>query len=81
MAIRGSLERARSADKWTRDDSADAHPAANQVEGDPADPVLLRDRNDILVRGYLEDAVGGRVDDRLGGPHVLRTQPLDDLRA
>src|SRR5438552_15628143 len=79
VAIRGSPERARSADKWTCDDSSHAHPAANQVEGDPADPVLLGDRNDVLVRGYLEHAVGGRIDDRLAGPHVLGSQPIDYL--
>ena len=45
------------------------------------DVVERVDRNHRFVRGDLKDAVGGRVDDRRAGPHVLGAEPRDDLRA
>ena len=49
-------------------------PRADQIERDLADAVVLRDRNDIFMRGDLKHAVGRRVDDRLAGPHVFRAE-------
>ena len=36
---------------------------------------------DVFVRGDLEDAVGGGVDDRMAGAHVLGAELVDDHRA
>src|SRR5258705_994930 len=81
VAIRGPFERPWRADKGPRDDAADAHAAADQIERDLADAVLLRDGDDVLVRGTLKDAVGRRVDNRLARPDVLRPKSIDDLSA
>jgi hypothetical protein len=55
-------------------------PLADQLVGNPADAIELRDRDHLFVRGDLEDAVGGRVDDRVTGPHVLGAELVDDRR-
>src|SRR5690242_14104684 len=46
-----------------------------------ANLVELPERDDFLVRGDLEDAVGGSVDDGRAGAHVLGSQFFDDLGA
>ena len=43
--------------------------------------IQLVDRDDFLVRGNLEHAVGGRVDDRLAARHVLPPELVDDRGA
>src|SRR6185436_2385379 len=81
VAVRGPLERPWRADRRPRDDAADAHAAADEIERDLADAVLLGDGDDVLVRGDLKDAVGRRVDNRLARPYVLRPEAIDDLSA
>ena len=72
---------ARRADERPRDDAADAEPIADELEGDLAAAIQLRDRHDVFVRGNLKHAVGRRVDDRRAGAHVLRAELVDDRRA
>ena len=47
---------------------------------DPAPRVQRLDRNDVLVRGDLEDGVAGRVEDGPARPHVLVAELLEDRR-
>ena len=51
-----------------------------QVARGLAHAVELFHRNNLFVRGNLEDAVGGGVHNRRAGLHVLRAQLFDDLR-
>lgn len=70
-----------AAHEGTRDDAADQILALQQVSCDGADAVQLLKGHDLLVRGDLEDTVGGGVDDELAGLNVLVSEALDDLGA
>ncbi len=76
--VGGSLERPRCADERPRDHAAHAVADAYEIERDLTKPIQLRHRHDVLVRGDLEDAVGGGVDNRRAGSHVFRSQLVDD---
>ena len=69
------------ADEGPRDDAPDGVRAAQLLARDAAGGVQLVERDDLLVRGDLEDGVGRRVDDPLARPHVLVAEALDDLGA
>ncbi len=68
------------ADEGTRNDPSD-------IEGIDDPPHRLAERNQPVeaemgfMRGYLEDAVGGRIADRLAGPYMLFAILRDDLGA
>src|SRR5262245_56187005 len=52
-----------------------------QLERHVTDSVQLRRRNNVFMRGYLKDAVRGRIDNWLAGANVLGTETVDDLGA
>ncbi len=81
MAIRGSLEAPGRSHERPGDHTANADAASNEVKCDFAHPIQLRNRNHVFVSGDLEHAVRRRVDDRLSGPHMFGTEPVDDLGA
>ena len=81
MAVGRALEVPRRADERPRDDAADAEPLADELVRDLTGAIQLGHRDDVFVRGDLEHAVGRRVDDERAGPHVLRAELVDDLRA
>ena len=64
-----------------RDHPADGVGALQLAACHAARRVQLVDRDDVLVRGDLEHAVGRRVDDPAAGPAMLVAELLDDLRA
>ena len=81
VTIRCALERARQADERPRDHAPQAQALDANVVGRLAPLVELRHGHDAFVRGDLEHAVGGRVDDREAGLHVLGTELVDDRGA
>jgi len=56
--VRGPLERSGVSDERPRNHASDAEPDRRELVGNLTDPVLFLDRDDLLVRGNLEDAVG-----------------------
>ena len=80
-AVRGAAKGAGAADERARDHPADPEPFDEQRVGGLALAVQLVDRDDVLVGGDLEHAVGRRVDDWPAGAQVLGPQVLDDDRA
>ena len=80
VAVRRALVVARLADERPRDHAADGVLAGEDLARDPAGLVELLERDRLLVRGDLEDRVGGRVDDPLARLLVLLAELLDDLR-
>src|SRR5690606_23915716 len=80
-AIGRALERIRTfANERTSDNAAYPviiyNPARRLAETvEPFEPEMM------LMRGDLEDRIGGGIADRLSGAGVLLTQPRDDLRA
>ena len=81
VAVRRALVVAGLADERTCDHAADRVLAREDLARDAAARVELLERDRLLVRGDLEDGVGGRVDDPLAGALVLLAELLDDLRA
>ncbi len=57
VTIRRTREGTRRSDERPGNHTADAHPPADDREGDLAHPVQLRHGNHVLVRGDLKDAV------------------------
>ena len=81
LAIGSAGERARRAHEGPRDHPTHLiRPTQKRARGF-ADFIQLPERDDFFVRGHLEDAVGGSVDDGRAGAHVLRAQLFDDFRA
>ena len=80
VPVRRPLVVARLADERAGDHAPDRMPAREDLAGDAAAVVELLERDRLLVRGDLEDRVGGRVDDPLPGLLVLLSELLDDLR-
>ena len=74
-------EAPRRADERPRDDAPDAVRRDEELPGDLAPAVERRDRNDLLVRGDLEDRVPRGVDDGPAGAEVLLSVLPDHLRA
>jgi len=77
----GAAEIAGSAKKRSRDDAADAMRAVEQFASELAHAVKLGDGNDLFVRGDLEYAVAGGVDDGAAGANVLFAKLFDDFGA
>ena len=80
VAVRRALVVPGLADERPRDHAADGVLAGEDLAGDAAAVVELLERDRLLVRGDLEDRVGGRVDDPLPRLLVLLAELLDDLR-
>ena len=77
--VGGALEgRGGLADERPRDDPADIQ-RIDQLAHDLAELIKPLEAEMGLVRGDLEDRIGGCVADRLAGPDVLLAEPLDDL--
>src|SRR5439155_11675657 len=70
---------ARRAEEWTRDYPPHRVLALQQLARRAARGVELFDRNRLLVRGDLENTVGGSVHDESPGAPVLVAEPGDDL--
>jgi hypothetical protein len=51
---------------------------AQNFAGDLAHAVQLLERDHVLMSRNLENAIGGGVDDRLAGRHVLRAEFVED---
>src|SRR5204863_2664821 len=77
-AIRRSAKRTRRADEGTRDDATNTHAQSGEFVSNSAPAIELGYRNDILVCRNLEDAVRGRIDNRLARIQVLGAKLLDD---
>src|SRR5579862_6879498 len=69
------------ADERPRDHAADGVLAGEDLARDAAALVQLFEGDRLLVRGDLEDGVGGRVDDPLARLLMLLAELLDDLGA
>ena len=80
-AVVGALERAGLADERARDHAARCRSSSHSSRAILADAIQLGERDDLLVRGDLEHAVGRGVDDRLAGAHVLGAELVEDLGA
>ena len=81
MPVGGALVVARRAEEGACDDAADRVLAGEDLARHAAPRVQLLERDRLLVRGDLEDGVGGRVDDPLARPLVLLAVLLDHLGA
>src|SRR5436190_9684962 len=82
LAIRGALEMSLArADKRPGDDATHVVLAAHHLARDRADAPQLLDRNHFFVRRDLKHGVGGRVDDRRAGAHVLLAELVEDHRS
>ena len=81
VPVRGAPVGAGLALEGPGDDAPDRVLAHQLPARDAARLVQLLERNGLLVRGDLEDRVGGGVDDPLAGALVLLAEPLDDLGA
>ena len=81
VAVGGAFEGSRRAGKRPRNHAAHFVGAAQDLARGFAYFVKFPQRNHLFVRGYLEDAVGRRVDDGRARPHVRSPQFLDDLGA
>ena len=81
VAVGGARESAGRAGEGPRDHAAHFVRSAQDLARGLAHLVELPERDDFFVRGDLEDAVGGGVDDRRAGAHVLVAEFLDDLGA
>ena len=81
MPVRGTRVVPRLARERAGDHAADRMAAGEDLARDAAAVVELLERDRLLVRGDLEDRVGGRVDDPLPGSLVLFSELLDDLGA
>src|ERR1700694_5301630 len=66
------------ADERPRDDAPHVVRTAHHLSRDCADAPELFDRNDLLVRRDLKNGIGGRVDDRIAGAHVLLAELIED---
>ncbi len=69
--------RSRFAGEGPRDHPADVQRIA-KAAGDPADVIEALQAEGLLVRGDLEDGIGGRVTDRLAGSDMLFAERGDD---
>ena len=81
VAAFGAAEISWRAGEGPRDHAAYAVGAVEQFAGDFAHAIELGDGDHVFVRGDLEDAVAGGVDDREAGAHVLLAEFLDDFSA
>ena len=81
VAVGRAAVGARLALERAGDHAPDGVLAGEQPARGAAGLVELLERHRRLVRGDLEDRVGGRVDDPLAGALVLLAQSLDDLGA
>ena len=81
VPVRRAHVRARRPDKRPGDHAANAKAVDDDAVGGLAHPVQLGHWHDVLVRGNLEHAVGGGVNDGLAGGDVRVAEPLDDLGA
>ena len=80
VPIRRPFVVARLAGERPCDDAADGVLSDQDLARGPAAVVQLLERDGLLVRGDLEDRVGGRVDDPLAGLLMLLAELLDDVR-
>ena len=80
MAVRRPLVAPGRAGERPRDHAPDGVLAGQDLARDPAALVQLLERDRLLVRGDLEDGVGGRVHDPLPRLLVLLAELLDDVR-
>lgn len=71
----------RRASKRSRDDASHAMRTIEKFARDLAHFVELSNRNGLLVRRDLKNAVARRVDDRIAGALMLLPEFLDDFRA
>ena len=79
--VRSARERSRNADEGACDHAIDLE-GRHEHRASPLAPIVQRlEGHDLFVGRDLEDAVGGRVEDRPPGAHMLRAEFLDDLRA
>ena len=74
VAAFGAAKISWRAGEGARDYSAYAIGAVEQFSGDFAHAIEFGDGDHIFVRGDLEDAVAGGVDDRVAGAHVFCAQ-------
>src|SRR5450432_1417608 len=81
MAIGGAREITGRADERPRNHAADFVRAAQDFARGFAHLVKFPKRDHLFVRGDLEDAIGGRVDNGRPRAHVVGAQLLDDLGA
>jgi len=81
VASRSTCEVAGSAVERAGDDATNAVGALQKFAGNFAHFVKVGDGDDTFMRGDLEDAVAGGVDDRLAGADVLFAKFLDDFGA
>src|SRR5687768_16495831 len=79
MSVRRALVVAWLADERPGDDASDRMAAREDLARGTTAVVQLLERDRLLVRGDLEDRVGGRVDDPLLRLLVLLAEFLDDL--
>ncbi len=80
-AVGGTREIAGLADERAGDDAGAGMFADEDLAGGAAVFIQQFRRDDALVRGDLEDAVRGGIDDEVAGLHVLLAEFLDDLGA
>src|SRR5687768_15059515 len=80
-AVRGALPGALLPRERTRDDSRRVVWRNEHRASGLAAAVQFLERNHRLVGGDLEDRIGRRVHDPRARPHMLRAEPVEDLRA
>ena len=80
LAAAGAAEIAGLADKRAGNHPADAVLALQHLAGLLAHFVKLVNRNDLFMRGNLEHAVGGSIDNRFAGGEMFRAKRIKNLR-
>src|ERR1700690_435442 len=81
VAALGSAEISWRAGKWPSNHAAHAIWPVQQFPRDLANPIKLRNRNYVFVRGNLENAVARSVNNRKTHAHMLFAKLFDNFRA
>src|SRR5208283_60327 len=76
VAAFGAAEISSRAGEGAGDYSANAIGAVEKFSGDFADAIKIGDRDYVFVRGDLENAVAGGVNDGVAGAHVFCAELL-----